>query len=57
MLTGDCSFSVSFVGFDGLDYSQEYSDLETAQSEATWLEERGCHTITILDDDGNECAR
>ena len=57
MLIQDCSFTVSYVGFDGMEHSQDYQDLQTAQSEATWLEERGCHTITIADDDGNECAR
>ena len=57
MIAQENAFSVSFVGMDGLDHSTDCSNLEAAQNEATWLEERGCHTITITDVDGNEWAR
>jgi hypothetical protein len=52
--TEACGYHVHFVGYDGIDYCNPFSDLELAKSEAVSYSEHGCHCIIIVDDNGNE---
>ena len=47
-------YKMYYIGYDGIDYSIEFDDLATAQSEAVCFSELGCHSINIVDENDIE---
>lgn len=47
-------YTLTYIGMDRLEQELEYGNLPEAKEAKTWIEERGGHSITICDPDGNE---
>lgn len=41
-------YLITYIGMDGLEYSDEVNTLDEAEKLVTFLEERGAHNIEIL---------
>jgi hypothetical protein len=46
------TFTITFIGYDGLEYCHDCKSLTLAKETALNYSEHGCHCITILDDNG-----